>query len=180
MEQIKIIDHYFKVYIPNDAIIEAVKDVARRIDEQYKNSQKEPVLLITLSGAMPFAAELIKHLKTPHKWAFVKCSSYQDRMCTNGVEMPLEPTISVVGEEVIVLEDIIDTGETWEFLHKYCLEKGAQKVQIATLTFKVDAYKKNLPIDFIGLNVENKFIVGFGLDYAQQGRSLQHIYQTVD
>lgn len=180
MDNFRILDHDFRVYIKHDDVVAAIKSVARQIDANYTNSDRPPVLLITLSGAMMFAAELVQHLSVNHKWAFVKCSSYNDGMTSIGVKIEVEPTASLQGEDVIVIEDIVDTGSTWEFLHKYCLDAGARSVKIATMTIKNEVYKKSLPVDYVGLEIEDKFVVGFGLDYSQQGRNLPHIYQLAD
>lgn len=180
MDDIKILDRSFRIYINHDDVVQAIERVAQSINRDYADSETPPILLITLSGAMMFAAELVQHLSIDHRWAFVKCSSYQDGMSSTSLRMQVEPTASLEGEDVIVIEDIVDTGNTWEFLHNYCLNAGARSVKIATMTIKSEVYKKSLPVNYIGLPIEDKFAIGFGLDYAQHGRNLPHIYQFAD
>lgn len=180
METVQLLDHTFEIYVDNALICEATKQVAQKINADYANAGKPPVLLITLSGAMMFAAELVKHLTIDHKWAFIKCSSYRDEMRCGQIKLKVEPTSDIKGENVIVIEDIVDSGNTWKFLHDYCLEKGATSVDIATMSIKEAVYNKDLPVKYCALKLENIFVVGFGLDYAQKGRNLPHIYKVID
>lgn len=170
-------DKDFAPYISASQIEESVKAIAQSINESYSESKTPVLMLVTLSGAMMFAAELSKYVTVPLEWGFVKCSSYGVGMTSSGnVRFEVQPTIPVEGRDVLVVEDIVDTGNTWVALHANLLESGAKSVKIATMAIKRDVYDKALPVDFVALEVENKFIVGYGLDYGQLGRNINGIY----
>lgn len=174
---LKIGDKEFTPYLSAPLIEQSIKNIAQKINESYANSTEPIVLLITLSGAMMFAAELSKHLSVAVEWAFVKCSSYGDATTSSGVvKCQLAPTQELKGRDVIVVEDIIDTGNTWEFLYNEIQKAAPKSLKIASLTIKRTAYSKKLPIDFVALEIEDKFVIGYGLDYGGLGRHLNGIY----
>ncbi len=177
MQKVKIKESVFVKYIDNTQIMKAISDVAHTITNDYKDSPSAPIMLITLSGAMPFATYLGQELGVDAQWAFVKCSSYGCSMKSGELKINMATTIPLEGRDVIVIEDIIDTGKTWVKLHDYCLENGANSVKIATLSIKRDVYKQDLNVDYVALDIVDKFVVGFGLDYDQYGRNLKHIYK---
>ncbi len=177
MQTVKIKEFSFVKYIDKVDVLNAIEKLAKQISADYKDSAEPPVLLVTLCGAMPFATYLAQSMDIDTSWAFVRCSSYGASMTSGNFTMPVEPTVSVEGRDVIVAEDIVDSGKTWMYLYNYCMEKGAKSVKIAALTTKKDVYKGSLPIDYVAIELEDKFIVGFGLDYDQCGRYLSHIYQ---
>lgn len=167
----------FEPYISCEDIEAAVEVVAVALCHDIKPSTTPPLFLVTLSGAFVFAAELAKRLTIGEvEFAFVKCSSYVGTCSNKNLTMSLEPTIDVAGRQVIVLEDIVDTGLTYEFLKQYLTQKGALDVKIATLCVKKEVFKNKYPLDYVGLEVEDKFIVGYGLDYDQLGRNLNGLY----
>lgn len=178
MSIVKIGDKEFVPYIPTDQIDEAVRRVARSIDECYASNAEPVLMIITLSGAMMFAADLNRHCSTPFEWAFVKCSSYGSSMQSSGnitFDVPL--SFDIEERDVLVVEDIVDSGNTWQAMHAYFSERNPRSLRIATLSIKRDVYDKELPVDFVALEVEDKFVVGYGMDYDQKGRSLNGIYK---
>lgn len=180
MDKITILDHQFELHIAESEILAATARVADRINADY-GAGEPPIMLVTLSGALLFAAELFKHLAFDSRWAFVKCASYGASLSSSGeVRMTLAPTVDVAGRDVIVVEDVVDTGSTWIFLHKYLLEQGARSVKLVTMTLKTEIYDKSLPVDYVALEIEDKFVVGYGLDYNQSGRNLRGIYKLSD
>lgn len=181
METIKIFDLEFEPYIKASEIAQATKRVAAEIDNDYCACESQPIILITLNGAMIWAAQLITNLTTQFEWAFAKCSSYGESTQSSGdVKMQVNPIVELKGRHVLIVEDIVDTGNTWEFLHKYALEQGAKSVKIATMSLKPEAYKKTLPLDYIALELEDKFVIGNGLDFNQYGRNLKDIYKLCE
>jgi len=178
VEDIVIRDHVFEPYISREELDVAINNVAERINTEYKASKEVPIFLITLSGATFFAVRLLEKLSFTPKIGFVKCSSYASGMKSSGkIKMALEPTIEISGKNIIILEDIVDTGLTWKFLHDYLLKSGANSVRIASMLFKEEAYKETAIIDWYALKVEDKFLVGMGLDYGELGRNLPTIYK---
>lgn len=173
----RIHDIDFEPYISAAQVETAIRSVAERINTDYAASTEPVLLLITLSGATMFAGELCKSLTIPVEFSFVKCSSYGASTTSSGnIAFNVEPTASLLGRDVIVLEDVVDTGNTWVALHTYIEQQGARSLKIATMLLKPEVYDKSLPLDYVGLEVENKFLVGYGLDYNQLGRNINGIY----
>lgn len=175
----RIHDIDFEPYISSDRIEEAISVLAERINVDYADRDSPLVVLITLSGAMIFASELCKRLTVPVELGFVKCSSYGVTTHSQGdVKFDVEPTIALKGRDVLVAEDIVDTGNTWVALSRYIKKHNARSVGIATLLLKEEVYDKSLPLDYVALKVENIFLVGYGLDYNQLGRNINAIYKA--
>lgn len=171
-------DLFFEPYIPASQIESAVEGVARRINADYAHCITPPLFLVTLSGAFMFAAELSKYLNIPVEFAFVKCSSYNTAAVSSGeVRFEVECTVSPTGRDVIVVEDVVDTGNTYVALHAYLMRLEARSIRIASLLLKTEVYDKSLPLDYVALSVENIFLVGYGLDYNQLGRNINGIYR---
>ena len=175
----KIHDKTFELYRSGDEVLAAIKAVAARIDAHYANrtNNRPLVLLVTLSGAVVFGVELARRLDTEVEWAFVKCSSYGAELCSSGnVEMEVLPTLSLEGRDVLVVEDIVDSGNTWCALYDYLQDKGLRSLHIASLVLKPTVYDKSLPVDFVALEADDLFLIGYGMDYNQLGRDLDGIY----
>lgn len=178
MSKIKLLDLEFETYITANEIAQATSRVARAIEADYMERATLPILLITLNGAAPWAMQLAQELRFDATWGFVKCSSYGASTVSSGqIKMEVPPTVDFVERDVIVVEDIVDSGLTWTALHDYLMEHGASSVRIATMAFKAEAYRGTAAVDYIALRVNNLFLVGNGLDYNQQGRNLKDIHQ---
>ncbi len=170
----------FESYIPESTLQKAIRKVAARINLDYASSQKPPILLVTLNGAFLFGAELYKELTPGFELGFVKLASYGSGTKSSGkVRVEIAPTVPIRGRDVIVVEDVVETGNTIETLYKLLTEAGAKSIRTATLLIKPNLYLKSIPIDYMALEIEDRFVVGFGLDYNQQGRNLRDIYQLV-
>lgn len=168
----------FEPYISAEHLAEQTARVAAQINRDYAISDTPPLILITLGGAVIYAADLVRRLDFMTELSYVKCSSYNDGISSTGqIKMEIEPTISPVGRDVIVVEDIVDTGNTYVALHDYLMRAGAKSVKIATMLIKTAVYNKELPIDYISLEIDDIFVVGSGLDYNQLGRNLAGIYR---
>lgn len=174
MNRIKILDKIFEPYITNDQIESAISGLAEQINHKFRG--KEPVFIGVLNGSFLFAAELIKRVDINCEISFVKVASYQGTKSTGNVRQLLGMDQKVKDRDVIILEDIIDTGNTIESVNEIISGMGASSVSIATLFFKPEMYKKNLKVDFIALEIKSDFVVGFGLDYNGFGRNLNDLY----
>ena len=179
MDKIKLLDKEFGIYIPYEKVMEAVKRVALQISEELKN---EDVLFIcVLNGSFMFTSELFKHvdLNQPEV-TFLKLSSYEGTDTTGQVKRLIGLNEPIKGRTLVVIEDIIDTGITIVEVMKILKEHNPKDVKIATLLLKPEKFKNKIPIDYVGMEIGNDFIVGFGLDYNQKGRNLKSIYKVID
>lgn len=174
MELVTLHDKQFKPYITAESIHSNVQKMAEQLTADVKKSF--PLFIVVLNGSFIFAADLVKLLKFPCEITFVKLASYHGTSSTGQVSELIGLTENIEGRTVIVVEDIIDTGNTLEKLHLLLKDKKAREIRIATLLFKPDAYKKTIPVDYVGIQIKNEFVVGYGLDYNGLGRNLKDIY----
>lgn len=174
MNTIQIEDKTFIKYISDETINEAVDRVAAEINKEYENDI--PILIITLNGAIIFAAELLKKLTIPCRITCIRVASYDGTQCTTAKNL-IGLVEDLEGQRVIIIEDIVDTGNTYAHIVEMLQSEKVKDVRMATMTFKPEAYTKKLPIHYIGINIPKKFIVGHGLDYNGLGRNLPDIYQ---
>jgi hypoxanthine phosphoribosyltransferase len=177
MSRITVHDKEFELYIPQDQIERAIKKVADEITRDMAG--KNPLFLILLNGAFMFAAELFKHVSIECEISFVKLSSYAGTASTSVVRELIGLDHSVAGRNVVLVEDIIDTGLTLFYTTEKLKKLEARDVKIATMLFKPKAFEQHYPIDYIGLEIPNDFIVGYGLDYNEHARNLPDIYRIV-
>lgn len=167
-------DKPFKVYLTVDQIGAAVSEIAERMNLELEN--KSPLFVIVLNGAFMFASDLLKKITIDCGLSFVKVSSYEGLSSTNRVKQLIGLDEDISGRTIVVIEDIVDTGVTIENIINYLLPKNPAEVKVATLLHKPDALIRNVTLDYVGIEVENKFLVGYGLDYDGEGRNLQDIY----
>ncbi len=172
---VKLHDKYFETYIGHFDLQQRVKELGRQINHDYANQNL--YLLIVLSGAYRFAADLSSELEITTEIGFIKLHSYSGTESTGLVSAQLPPSDDVKGKHVLIVEDIVDTGTTIEYLMGLPAIQAAKSVKIASLLFKPDAYKKEYPIHYQGFEIPNLFVVGYGLDYNGLGRNLNDIYQ---
>lgn len=176
MEQtIKIKDLKFKVMIPASEIDEAVSRVANQINEDYKDVET-PIFLGVLNGSFMFMSDLMKKIDFTCELSFVKMASYEGTESTGKIRNLIGVNNSLEGRDVIIVEDIVDSGNSIEHLTALLAEHKPKSVKICTLFFKPKAYQKQIPIDYPAMEIGNEFIVGYGLDYDQLGRNLKDIY----
>ena len=176
-ERIHLHDKTFKPYIRHERIIAAIDDVAGRINADYRGCKDVPVVLCVLNGSIPFTGELLQRLDFNCQLISIKLSSYQGTKSTGTVLNVMGLTASVRGRRVIICEDIVDTGNTIVALKEMLLDKeGAADVKICTLLLKPEVYDKPVKLDYVGMEIPNAFIVGFGLDYNELGRNIKDIY----
>lgn len=174
MNNIKVKDKEFELFITAKTIDDAVTKVARKLNEDLKG--KNPIFLVVLNGAFIFASDLIKKITVDCEVSFVKLSSYAGTRSTSMVKELLGLNEVLKGRTVVVIEDIIDTGITMAGMLSKLKEMEAGEVKLVTCLFKPEAFTKDFTIDYIGIKIPNKFIVGYGLDYDGYGRNLPDIY----
>jgi hypoxanthine phosphoribosyltransferase len=176
MKKVILKDKKFKTFIPYEKISAAIDNVAEKINNDFRGCEDFPVLLCVLNGSIMFMAELMKRLDFNCQIISIKLSSYQGTNTTGNVKQTMGLTSDITGRRVIIVEDIVDSGNTVEELIKIMKEKGASDARICTMLFKPEAYTKNFELDYVAMEIPNDFIIGFGLDYDEYGRNLKDIY----
>ena len=177
MDTVKFKDKEFKLFIRNEDIQKAIIQVAGKMNKGLKG--KSPLLLGVLNGTFMFAADLMKNLDNGCEISFVKFSSYSGITSTGKVNTLIGFNETIKGRVVVILEDIVDTGATLENLLQLISEYEPLEIKIATLLFKPEAYTKSFKLDYVGMEIPNDFIVGYGLDYEGLGRNLKDIYKVI-
>lgn len=165
----------FDPFISEEKIDTAIENMAVMINEDYLD--KTPVFLVVLNGAFMVASEIIKRFNGDCEVAFVKLESYKGTETTGKVETLVGLNISLENRHVVIIEDIVDTGITLEAINNILRNENVADLRIATLFFKPEAYQKNFSINYIGMEIPNDFIVGYGLDYNGLGRNLTEVYK---
>lgn len=156
-------------------IDEAVSKVAEKLNNDLKDTDT-PIFLSVLSGSFMFTADLMRKITVKSDLVFIKLTSYDGTSSTGSVKQIMGLTKSVEGKSVIIVEDIVETGNTIEEMYRILKEAGAADIKVCTLLFKPKAYTKEIKIDYAALEIPNDFIVGYGLDYNQLGRQYKDIY----
>jgi len=177
MDTIQIKDKKFRLSIPESEIQAAVKNVAEQINRDI--ADKNPIFICVLNGAFMFAGDLMKNVNMPCEITFVKLSSYDGLYTSGVVKEIIGLNESVVGRNVVVVEDIVDTGITMERILSSLRTKGANEIRVATFLQKPDALQRDIKIDYVAMKIPNDFIVGYGLDYDGYGRNLKDIYTVI-
>ncbi len=175
MSTIKLHDLHFKPFIKEEEINSIVQSLVAQVTIDCKG--ETPIFIGILNGSFMFVSDFVKLYKGACEVSFVKLASYQGTTTTEKVKQLVGLNEDLEGRTVIILEDIIDTGNTLQEIYDIFKDKKVKQLKIATLFFKPDVFKKELPIDYIGKSIEDKFIVGYGLDYNGLGRNYPAIYQ---
>ena len=175
MSNIKVHDKIFEPYIGEEQIQQTIQRLTTEVAKDLEETK--PLFVAVLNGSFIFAADFIRKYPSDCEITFVKLSSYEGTSSTSKVYKLIGLDIPVEGRDVVVLEDIVDTGNTLEEIYRIFSDKKVRSLRIATLFFKPDAYKKDLKIDYVGFPIPNRFILGYGLDYDELGRNLPQIYQ---
>lgn len=172
---IQVKDKYFIPFINSDDLSLRVRQLGLKISNDFAN--ENPILLGVLNGSFMFLSDLSKNLTIPAEISFVKIASYSGTVSTGSVKTLMGLDIDLSDRNVIIVEDIVDSGLTIDFLVSMIHKQNPKKVSIATLLLKPEAFKYDFTIDYIGFEIPNKFVVGYGLDYDGWGRNLPEIYQ---
>lgn len=175
---IQLHDKHFVPFISAEEIDFALANMAKQMDADFFD--EVPVFVGVLNGAFMVMSDLMKHYRGMCEVSFVKMASYEGTQTSGDVKELIGINQDLEGKTVVVIEDIVDTGNTIEVLKAIFKEKKVKHFKIATLFFKPEAYKKDIKIDYVGIRIPNKFIVGYGLDYDGLGRNLQDVYQLAE
>ena len=178
MSIVKIKDKTFRTFIPEDQIAERVKAVAERINKDL--ADKNPLFLAVLNGSFIFAADLMRYITIPCEISFVKLASYQGTTSTGVIKEVIGLNEDLSGRTVVILEDIVDTGFTIKRMIETLGTRGPESVHVCTLLLKPGKLQVPLNVEYVAMEIPNDFIVGYGLDYDQQGRNLRDIYTLVE
>lgn len=175
MNEINLKDKTFEIFIPETEIAAMVHSVANAIN----NSRiKNPLFIAVMNGTFLFAADIMRKITIPNtEISFIKLSSYSGTETNGEVNELIGIEDNISGRNIVVLEDIVDTGITLEKIIKLLKKENVADIKVATLLFKPNAYTKDIHIEFIGKSIPNDFVVGYGLDYDELGRNLPHIYK---
>lgn len=172
---IQILDKKFSPYLSEAQIHEAVLRVGKALTAELSDSR--PLFVCILRGALFFFADLLEELHFSFDLAFYRVSSYEGTQSSHQVREQMPFPRNVKGRTVVLVEDIVETGETMEFLLQKFREMGAHEVRVATLLLKPGKFHQQFPIHYCGFSIGDEFIVGYGLDYRQEGRNLPQIYR---
>ena len=175
MELIKINDKTFEPYVSAEELNQIAERMASEVYQDLQESR--PIFIAVLNGSFMFAADFLRHYKGECEISFVKMASYEGTQSTGKIHQLIGLSTPVEGRDVVILEDIIDTGNTLEEIYRIFEDKKVNSFRVATLFFKPDAYKKDLKIDYVGKPIPNRFIVGYGLDFDEIARNLPQVYQ---
>jgi hypoxanthine phosphoribosyltransferase len=177
MAVVKVHDKSFETYLSEETILQRVKQLAEAINKDYTG--KRPLFIVILNGSFMFAADIFKQLTIEAEICFIKLASYKGMKSSGKVVTSIGLEEDLFGKDVIILEDIVDTGKTLhDFLPKL-VHQQPKSLKIATLLHKPEATEHPLTLDYVGFEIPNKFVVGYGLDYDGLGRNLKEIYQLV-
>jgi hypoxanthine phosphoribosyltransferase len=172
--RIKLKDKTFRVLISAEEIDKAVTRVAEQLNERYEG--RTPIFLGVLNGSFLFLADLVRKVNFENQVAFVKISSYVGTESTGRVTQQLGIDFDIEGRDIVIVEDIVETGHSMTYLLDYLKSKNPASISICTLFFKPEKFLYDYDIDYTALSIGNEFIVGYGLDYDQLGRNLKDIY----
>ncbi len=175
---VKIKDKTFKTSIPEAEILEKVKVVADRLNKDYEG--KTPVFLSVLNGSFIFAADLLRMINVPCEISFVKLASYQGTSSTGKMKELVGLNQNLEGRHVVIVEDIVDSGFTMKHMIEDLQKQNPASIEVCTLLVKPGNLKVDLDINYAVMEIPNDFIVGYGLDYDQEGRNLRDIYTIVE
>ena len=178
MNIVKIKDKTFKTSTPEEEILKKVKAVADKINADM--ADKNPLLLAVLNGSFVFAADLMRMINIPCEISFVKLASYQGTTSTGTVKEVIGINEDISGRTVIIVEDIVESGLTMKRMIESLGTRNPESIHICTLLLKPERLKVPLDIEYVAMEIPNDFILGYGLDYDQQGRNLRDIYTLVE
>ena len=176
MEKITLFDKTFKTMIPYSRIASAIDDVAADMNRDFEGCEDIPILLCVLNGSIMFMGELMQRLRFNCQIVSIKMTSYEGTSTTGRVKQAMGLTSDIKGRRVIIVEDIVDTGNTIVELKDILAEAGAIETYVCTMLYKPEAYTKDARLDYVAMEIPNEFIVGFGLDYNELGRNYKDIY----
>jgi hypoxanthine phosphoribosyltransferase len=177
MKEIRILDKKFRELITEKVLQERVKELSRQLNNDLAG--KDVVFLGILNGAFLFAADLFRHIDLQVRISFVKLASYEGTNTSGSIKELIGWNEDIRNKTIVVIEDIVDTGNTLERIVDELIIRKVFEVRIAAMLFKPAAYTKDIPLDYVGFEIPNDFVVGYGLDYDGYGRNLSSVYALV-
>ncbi len=178
MDRVKILDKEFKLAISSDELEDAVTRLAKQMNRDL--SGKKVIFLGILNGSFVFAADLLRKITFDCQITFLKLASYQGTSTSGNVQRLIGVNEDLKDHTVIILEDIVDTGHTLDNIIKQLKGYEPAGIKIAALLFKPEAYQFDTKLDYVGFEVPNDFLIGYGLDYNGYGRNLKEIYSITE
>ena len=175
MDKVRLYNKTFKTFIPNDRIMSAIDDVAVKINKDFAGCEDVPILLCVLNGSIMFMGELMKRLDFNCQIVSIKLTSYEGTNTTGRVKQAMGLTADIRGRRVIVVEDIVDSGNTLSKLVNILKERNVGSVKTCTLLDKPERRAVDFNPDYVGTVIPDKFVVGFGLDFAEKYRNLPYV-----
>lgn len=171
-------DKHFELLINHEQILKRTLELSEKINCDYAN--KNPLFISILNGSFMFTADLLKNIYLPCELSFIKLKSYTGMESNGSVDILSQIDIDVKEKDILFLEDIVDTGNTIHFLRDFFEKQNPKSIKTVSLLIKPNALKHSIKIDYCGFEIENKFVVGYGLDYDGLGRNLKDIYQLAE
>jgi hypoxanthine phosphoribosyltransferase len=176
-DTITIKDLEFTPYVTHTDILERIKEIGIKINQDYEN--KNPLFIAVLNGSFMFASDLMKQVDLKSELTFIKVNSYDGVESTGLIKEMIGIGQSVTDRHVVIIEDIVDTGNTITHLLNEISKMDPSSIEVVTLFSKPDSHETKLYIKYTGFDIPNKFIVGYGLDYDGYGRNYQDVYQLI-
>lgn len=174
-DHINVNGEYFRIYITHEEIKQRITQLGKELTRDYQD--RKPIFIGVLNGAYIFLSDLMRYVTIPCEVDFLKLSSYGDEKVSSGqVEDLKEIDAHITGRHVILVEDIVDTGLSIKYLTRKINSKKPASLTVVTLLHKAEATVHDIQIDYVGFKIPNLFVLGYGLDYAQEGRNLAQIY----
>lgn len=165
----------FDLYIPEARILERVQELADSLNREY--AEKKPIFICVLNGAFMFYADLMRRITIPCEVDFLKLSSYGEEKISSGkVQLVKDLNCVVEHRHIVVVEDIVDSGTSVNYIMRHIGEKNPTSLKVVTLLHKPESSATHSPLEFVGFEIPSRFVIGYGLDYAQQGRNLPAVY----
>lgn len=175
MKKVKIHDKEFEVYLSSETIKKRLEELGKRISQDFKG--EKITLLGVLNGSFIVMADLARTVELELTCEFLRITSYEGTQTTGKVKSLMGLSSDISNKTVLIVEDIVDTGISMKFLLEELKKQNPKRLAIVTLLFKKEAFRFNYPLDYVGFEIPNKFVVGYGLDYDGLGRNLSDIYQ---
>jgi hypoxanthine phosphoribosyltransferase len=174
--EITINNDRFTLYLSEEQIRTRIKELAARLNDDYKG--KVPIFIGILNGSFIFFADLIREISVDCEVDFLKLSSYGDAKISSGqVRLLKDLNCQVQGRDIVVVEDVVDSGISIDFMKKLVMKENPSSFRVVTLLLKKSVAKVDFPIDYVGFEIPPEFVIGYGLDYAQKVRNLKSIYR---
>lgn len=164
-----------EILITEEQIEAKSKEMGEELTEYYKNTNRDLVLVALLKGSVPFLAKLIKYIDLDIQYDFMDVSSYEGTESTRDIKILKDLDRSIKGMDILLVEDIVDTGHTIEAIIKLLINKGAHSVKVVTLLDKPSRREANVKAEFIGFEIKDQFVIGFGLDFDERYRQLPYV-----